>query len=193
MSAWGNRDNVLIHGAVSFTSTSNTVSNASANATFFAANINAGDYIFIAGKKFQVENVVSNVSLVLTSNVGSTGTGNAFVQQGPKYLSNIIVDDIDPTTIGLRVSNLLSIQKVFGIDRDEKANVSGPASANANVVAHVGWVAIQSYNYQGNTRVKGEVLVAMSKNFNANTTGNIQVFLDASDDDTLPEVPGSGE
>lgn len=192
MSAWGNRDNVLITGNVSYTSTSNTVSNAAGNVTFFAANVNAGDYLIIAGKEFQVKNVVSNVSLVLTSNVGATGNGVAYIQQGPKYLSNVITDDIDPSNIVLRVPNLLSIQRVFGIDRDEIANVAGPRSANANAACHVGWVAIYNYNYQGNTRTKAEVLVAMSKNFNANATGNIQAFLDASDDSTLPEVPGAG-
>lgn len=182
MSAWGNLDNVLIHGAVSYTSTSNTVSNASANATFFAANINAGDYIFIAGKKFQVENVVSNVSLVLTSNVGSTGSGNAFVQTGPKFVSNVIVDDIDPSVIELRVANLVTIQNVFGVDKNE-ANVTQNREKG---LKGTGWTTYRTYTDGfGATRHKVEILAAMSKNFNSSNVGVLQS--DASDDSTLSD------
>ena len=186
MSAWGSRDNVFIvlsgtSGSlanVNTTATSAVISNTMGNATAFTnGNISAGDYITLAGNKYQVENVVSDTQLTLTS---------AFIQQGPKFVSNV------GGAKSPRYANIVNINRIFGVDRDEKANVSGAASANANVAAHTGWVDIFSYQKDGTTRTKGEVLVAMSKNFNANTTGNLHAFSDASDDATLPQTRNEG-
>ena len=66
--------------------------------------------------------------------------------------------------------------------------MTGAASANANSVCHTGWVHIQTVG----SRVKGEVLVAMSKNFNANATSNLHAFADASDNATFPQVRNAG-
>ena len=90
--------------------------------------IKDGDYMIISGIKYQVRNVTSNVVLTLTSDASTSANTAAFIQQGPKYIANVALSD-----------NTYTIQRVFGVDRDEKANVSGAASANANAVCHTGW------------------------------------------------------
>jgi len=177
MSSWGNRDNVQLTANVTVTAGSAVVSNATGNATIFLSEVNPGDYFIVGGRKYQVFSVNSNVLINLTDSAATSVSGSAFVQQGPKYIANVAVSD-----------NTYTIQRVFGVDRDEKANVSGAASANANAVCHTGWVYIQEVG----GRVRGEVLVAMSKNFNANATGNLHVFADASDNATFPQTRNEG-
>lgn len=177
MSSWGNRDNVTVTANVRTTEGSPLVTNTAGNATIFLSEIKDGDYMIISGVKYQVRNVTSNVVLTLTSNASTSANTAAFIQQGPKYIANVALSD-----------NTYSIQRVFGVDRDEKANVSGAASANANAVCHTGWVSILEVG----GRVRGEVLVAMSKNFNANATGNLHAFNDASDNATFPQVRNAG-
>ena len=194
MSAWGNRDNVsvIISGTASTLANVNTnatsavVSNCSGNATAFTnGNISAGDYIILAGNKYQVQNVDSDTQLTLTSALSTSGNVNAFIQQGPKYVANV------GGARSPRYANIVNINRVFGVDRDEKANV-GPASANANATCHTGWVDVFNFQHQGTTRTKAEVLVAMSKNFNANSTGNLHAFSDASDNATFPQTRNEG-
>ena len=177
MSSWGNRDNVTVTANVRTTIGSSLVTNTAGNATIFLSEIKDGDYMIIFCIKYQVRNVTSNVVLTLTSNAASSANTAAFIQQGPKYISNIALS-----------ANTYTIQRVFGVDRDEKANVTGAASANANSVCHTGWVHIQTVG----SRIKGEVLVAMSKNFNANATSNLHAFADASDNATFPQVRNAG-
>lgn len=168
MSSWGNLDNVAIKGTV-------VVAVANANAvlgvsTEFVTNVKQGDYITIAANKYQVEQVLSNTSIYLTSSSATTTTGaTAYVQQGPKYISNIALSE-----------NTYSIKRVYGVDRVEIASPN--ATSNAH---HTGWISYTDYTTsQGSYREKSEVLVAMSKNFNANATGTLQV--DAADDTVLP-------
>jgi len=177
MSSWGNRDNVQLTANVTVTAGSAVVSNATGNATIFLSEVNPGDYFIVSGTKYQVFSVNSNVLINLTDPIATSANTVAFIQQGPKYIANVAVSD-----------NTYTIQRVFGVDRDEKANVSGAASANANAVCHTGWVYIQEVG----GRVRGEVLVAMSKNFNANATGNLHVFADASDNATFPQTRNEG-
>jgi len=177
MSSWGNRDNVQLTANVTVTAGSAVVSNATGNATIFLSEVNPGDYFIVSGTKYQVFSVNSNVLINLTDPIATSANTVAFIQQGPKYIANVAVSD-----------NTYTIQRVFGVDRDEKANVSGAASANANAVCHTGWVYIQEVG----GRVRGEVLVAMSKNFNANATGNLHVFADASDNETFPQTRNEG-
>lgn len=181
MSSWGNRDNVQLTANVTVTAGSAVVSNATGNATIFLNEVNPGDYFIVGGVKYQVYSVNSNVLINLTDSAATSVSGSAFVQQGPKYIANVALSD-----------NTYTIQRVFGVDRDEKANVSGAASANANAVCHTGWVHVFEYSANGVSRIKGEVLVAMSKNFNANATGNLHVFADASDNATFPQVRNAG-
>ena len=168
MSSWGNLDNVAIKGTV-------VVAVANANAvlgisTEFVTNVKQGDYITIAANKYQVEQVLSNTSLYLTSSAATTtASAVAYVQQGPKYISNVALSE-----------NTYSIKRVYGVDRTE----IGVANAAANA-HHTGWIHFMDYTTsQGSYREKSEVLVAMSKNFNANATGTLQV--DAADDTVLP-------
>lgn len=172
MSAWGNLDNLLAKGNVTTSNTSDLVNGY--GGTEFTSNINAGDYVFIAANKYQVQNVVSNTQIYLTS-VAATTSANVklYVQQGPKYISNAISDPSN-------VYGGYSIQRVFGVDRNEVANTFSRSNAS-----HTGWTYQIAYRDVNGIRFKHETLVAMSKNFNANANGNLQT--DASDDTVLPQ------
>jgi hypothetical protein len=175
MPLWGNQDNVMITGTV-------TVATANGNAvlgvgTAFLDNVRAGDYITIASRKYQVEQVNSNVQLFLTSNSATTSAGvRAFVQQGPKYIANVSVAE-----------NTYTIQNVYGVDRNE---VGVPENI-ARGVHQTGWIHTFSYtDALGQLRNKTEVLVAMSKNFAANATGVLfgaGAGTDADDDNVLAD------
>ena len=160
MSSWGNLDNVTIAGTV-------VVATANANAvlgvsTYFTSNIKDGDYITIASNKYQVEKVLSDTSLYLTSDSATTSSGvKAFVQQGPKFIANVASGNLnDPT-----------IQNVYGID---KVEIGVPENKARGVATHTGWVTYKTYSdAHSQTRHKSEVLVAMSKNFSANATNEL--------------------
>mgnify|MGYP000850913219 CR=1 FL=1 len=163
MSSWGLKDNNTLAGTAAITTASNVVTGTS---TFFVTNVNMGDYITLNAKKYQVEQVVSNTSIYLTSVGASITSGlTAYVQTGPKYISNVSPSGMVP-----------SIQNVYGVDATE-INVAGtPAD-------HTGWIHYTTYTDAfGNTRKKSEVLVALSKNFTAASAG------DATDDAILPDA-----
>jgi hypothetical protein len=177
MSAWGKLDNVSIRGNV-------VVSTANGNAVLgvnseFVTNVRAGDYITIASNKYQVDRVISNTSLWLTFPSATTTVGAiAYVQQGPKYISN--------ANVVVSGSNVYTIQKIYGVDRVE-ANVT---SNKQKGIHHPGWVYYNTYTTtQGATRNKAEVLVAMSKNFASNATGVLfgtGAGTDANDNSVVP-------
>jgi len=176
MSSWGILDNVQISGTVTTTTPSDVVNGF--NSSAFLIDIKAGDYITIASNKYQVQNVISNTQLYLTG-FAATNSANvtAFVQQGPKYVANVAFP-----------ANNYSIQNVYGVDKNEIA-VAGTANATlqTNTTAHTGWVHSTSYtDAYSQLRVKSEVLVALSKNFNANATGVLQT--DANDDTQYPDA-----
>lgn len=177
MSSWGNLDNVAAQGTVtSYAANSRVVG----TSTSFLSNINAGDYVTITGAKFQVANVASNTLLFLTDNGIAASGVTAWIQQGPKFIGNVI------TPVGHE--NVYTIRRVFGADRIEL----GVANAAANA-SHTGWIHFFSYvDGQGSLRRKSEVLVAMSKNFAANATGHVHgtgAGVDASDNAVLPNAP----
>lgn len=165
MSSWGLKDNLALAGTAAITTASNVVTGTS---TFFVGNVNMGDYITLNSKKYQVEQVISNTSLYLTSVGASITSGlTAYVQTGPKYISNV-----SP------LQNVYTIQNVYGVDATE----IGVANAAANA-HHTGWIHYREYTDAfGNTRKKSEVLVALSKNFTAAAAG------DAADDTVLPDA-----
>ena len=173
MSSWGNLDNVAIAGTV-------VVATANANAvlgvnTYFTSNIKDGDYITIAANKYQVEKVIDNTHLYLTSKSATTSSGVvAFVQQGPKYISN--------ANVVIEGTNVYTIQNVYGIDRNE---ITIPENLNRGI-SQTGWIHYNTYTTsQGCTRHKAEVLVAMSKNFASNATNELfgtGAGTDANDD-----------
>jgi len=170
MSSWGNLDNVIISGNVTTVTTSATVSGFGGSA--FLSNVDAGDYIIIAANKYQVATVTGDGTLTLTANAATNSDNvKAYVQQGPKYIANISVDD-----------NVYTIQNVYGIDRNE---INVPEN-EARGISHTGWIHYDTYTTsQGETRHKAETIVAMSKNFASNATGVLfgtDAGTDASDD-----------
>lgn len=158
MSSWGNLDNVKIKGTVTVYSTNTTVNGSS---TEFNTNVRSGDYITIVGTKYQVDTITSNTVLNLTTTPAANNTGNAaYIQTGPKYITNI-----DTT------ENTYTIQRVYGVDSVEIALANNISYGN---VDHTGWNHIMTYtDAYGARRIKSEVLVAMSKNFNRNGSGTL--------------------
>lgn len=113
MSLWGYTDNVAIKGTVAVTTAANTVTGTS---TEFVSNVKQGDYLTVAGQKYQVIQVNSNTSIYINSVASSIATGQtAYLQQGPKFLAN--VDSISGEDG--RENNVQSIQNVYGVDLSE--------------------------------------------------------------------------
>lgn len=158
MSSWGNQDNVKILGTVTIAVANGT--SVLGISTQFTSNVDDGDYLIIAGNKYQVQNVDSDTSLFLTSAAATTSAGvPAYVQQGPKYIANVAFP-----------ANNYSIQNIYGIDRVEV----GVPENEARGISHTGWTHYTTYtDAYSATRHKSEVLVAMSKNFSANSTGSL--------------------
>lgn len=183
MSGWGKLDSKQLTANVTVTNGSKAVANATGNATLFMSEVKPGDY-FVFGAvtgnstvKYYVANVLSNVSLNLTTNYGgSTASGKANVQQGPKVIN--VVENVR--------GNAYTIQKVYGVDSNEAANTMN----KANNINQPGWVhQIVWTDAYGARRVKTETLVAMSKNFNRDDTANASLspttgnlLVDADDD-----------
>lgn len=158
MSSWGNLDNVKIKGTVTVYSTNTTVNGSS---TEFNTNVKAGDYITIVGTKYQVDTITSNTVLNITTTPSANNTGNAaYIQTGPKYISDIAV-----------AQNTYTIQRVYGVDAAEVVLANNISYGN---VSQPGWSHIMTYtDAYGARRIKSEVLVAMSKNFNKNGSGTL--------------------
>jgi hypothetical protein len=171
MSSWGNLDNVILTGNVTTATSSDAVNGF--GGTTFVGNINPGDYVVIASNKYQVQNVVSNSRFYIT-NVAATNSANvkAYVQQGPKYVANVSFP-----------ANNYSIQNIYGVDRVE---IAVTENKERGVASHTGWVHYTTYtDALSQTRNKSEVLVAMSKNFASNATGELfgtDAGTDADDD-----------
>lgn len=159
MSSWGNLDNVQISGNVVTATTANTVTGYGGAA--FTTDVDDGDYITIDSNKYQVEKVVSASVLYLTANAATiTDNVKAFVQQGPKYVSNVALSQ-----------NVYTIQRIYGIDRNE---IGVPENQDRGVASHTGWTHYFTYtDALGQTRHKSEVLVAQSKNFASNAAGDL--------------------
>jgi hypothetical protein len=159
MSSWGNLDNVKIKGTVTVYSTNTTVNGAS---TEFNTNVKAGDYITIVGTKYQVDTITSNTVLNLTTTPSANNTGNAaYIQNGPVYIRDIAITE-----------NTYTIQRVYGVDSVEVLLANNVSYGNTH---HTGWNHVHVYtDAYGARRIKSEVLVAMSKNFNKDGTGTLQ-------------------
>lgn len=171
MSSWGNLDNVKIDGTVVI-ATANGTAVLGIN-TVFESNVKDGDYLIIAGNKYQVQNVESNTILYLTDSASTDSAGvPAYVQQGPKYVANVAFP-----------ANNYSIQNIYGIDRVEV----GVPENEARGISHTGWTHYTTYtDAYSQTRHKAEVLVAMSKNFASNATGSL--FGSGAGDDALDDT-----
>ncbi len=112
MSAWGYTDNAAITGTVTgYTQNVNIVG----SSTLFLSNVNGGDYITIAGQKYQINNVTTDTALTLTSPLSAGATGEtAYVQQGPKAVGNV-----NAALTGGRQNDLVTIQNVYGVTFEE--------------------------------------------------------------------------
>lgn len=178
MSQWGNRDNISLVNKVTANLNSTTV--VSSGTDFEEGNILPGDTLFIGTVAYKVASIESNASLTLdVAFEGSNTVATAYVQQSPK----------DLRTFGwggnaFLGANTVSARNVYGVDRVE---VAVPENKERGI-GHTGWVHHRRFvNTQGTTRNHSEVLVAMSKNFNANATGTLNL-LDATDDVIVPDV-----
>lgn len=176
MSQWGKLDYTRLLGTGAAVQGLANITLTIGSAT--TANVRPGDALLISNVKYRVASIDSNVTLTL-SNVytGSTGNGKTLaVQQSPKDL--LTYGQTANVNYDLKVGK----RNVYGVDKVEV----GVASNKANGISHTGWVHYKTWtNTQGSTRRRAEVLVAMSKNFNANAIGTLQIDADFSDNVVL--------
>ena len=138
MSSWGLTDNVAIAGTVTTYATNTTLTGAS---TYFAANLNPGDYITITGVtgKNQVNSITSNTSLVLEVIPRTVVTGKvAYAQTGPKFIHSSNAYAL------ARQSNVISIENTYGVTLNEMYSNSVTSTTISNVGA--GYRALANIN-----------------------------------------------
>jgi hypothetical protein len=166
MSSWGYTDNATIAGTVSAYTQNVNVVGAS---TYFTVNIKDGDYLYISGKKYKVDAVASNTALTLTNVAAANISGaTAYVQQGPKFLSNIIALGGGDTA---RQNNVATIQNVYGVTLNEMySNV-----ANGATITNVGaaYVAAAVANTYANVYTTGATQPVTNANVALTFSGNI--------------------
>lgn len=179
MSQWGNLDRKVLSGTVNA-----NVGNVFVigTGTSFDTNAQVGFGLLLQNVSYRIETILSNVVLKLDTPYVFPGSGantglTVAVQQSPKNL----------LSSGIAGANITNKQNVFGVDRLEAANTL----VKAKGISHTGWVKHTTYTGAQGTRNKAEVLVAMSKNFNANASVNpnatVNLQVDANDDTTIPE------
>ena len=178
MSQWGKLDRLEQVGTATANTGSKTVVLSTQRAT--AANGWAVGYsLVIANVDYRIDAITSANTVVLdTAYVGANvAAANIAIQQDPKDIST---NGWGTTFASGSGANTVNKGTVYGVDRTE----IGVAGNKANGFSHTGWTYYKTYtNTQGATRRKAEVLVAMSKNFNANATGTLQT--DANDGSVL--------
>ena len=176
MSQWGKLDRVEQTSTANANTGSTLV--VSGRGAFTEANsFYVGYGIVIANVDYTIASIanVGNLFLDTAYTGANTITGNIAVQQTPKGLRTNGLGITRPFTANIRT--------VFGIDRTEMAS----ANNKANGFSQTGWTSYKTYTTsQGAVRRKAEVLVAMSKNFNANATGVLQT--DANDDGVVYDL-----
>jgi len=162
MASWGLKDNVTLSGNVTTSNASPVVQGF--GGSLFKMEVNDGDYLAIAGHKYQIHNVMSNVALILTANAATNSANvKAYAQKGPKFVANVGVEQ-----------NAYSIQRIIGLDLDE-AKVP---SSKAKGLKTQGWNHFITYtDAHGDTRFKAECLVALSKLFDS---ANVSDYADDS-------------
>jgi len=194
MSSWGKLDSKQLTGNVRVVNGRANVTNTAGQVTLFTTEVKAGDY-FVAGAvtgnsnvKYYVSSVSGNTITLSTPYEGSNADVQANIQQGPKWI-NIVSN----RSYGNVNANAYTIQKIYGVDATE-ANIAGN---KANGFSHTGWTHQVRYtDAYGRTRIKSEVVVAMSKNFNRDNTNtsNTQIqfsgnlLTDANDDAVIRDA-----
>jgi hypothetical protein len=179
MSAWGKRDRI----EVSVTAKANLLSNVitTNGPVVTAANgFVVGYSLTIANVDYAIQTISSANTIILdtTYRGANTNAANIAIQEDPKWIRT---NGRGTTMNSGRGPNTVNKANVYGVDRVE-ANV--PAN-KANGFSQPGWTSYKTYTTtQGAIRNKVEVLVAMSKNFNANATGVLNLT-DANDNNIL--------
>ena len=179
MSAWGKLDRRDVNATARANNGSNTV--VTSNQAVTAANgFYQGYSLVIANVDYRIETISTSNTIILdTAYRGANiAAANIAIKEDPKWIRT---NGLGANALIGRGANTVNKGKVYGIDRVE-ANIAGN---KANGIIGPGWVHYTTYtSAQGQTRRKAELLVAMSKNFNANATGVLQG--DANDNIILP-------
>jgi hypothetical protein len=180
MSAWGKRDRIEVSATARANLGSTTVVT-SAPVVTAANGFYAGYSLVIANVDYAIQTISSNTTIILDTAYrgANVAAANIAIQEDPKWIST---NGWGTTMASGRGPNTVNKANVYGVDRIE-ANVPGN---KANGIVGPGWLSYQTYTTtQGSTRRKAELLVAMSKNFNANATGTL--FGDANDDSVMKQ------
>jgi hypothetical protein len=176
MSAWGKIDRREV-GATARANLGSNIVVTSTQAVTAANGFQTGFSLVIANVDYRIETISTSNTIILDTAYrgANVAAANIAIQEDPKWIPT------GNAAIGHRANNL-NKANVYGIDRVE-ANVPGN---KANGIVGPGWLSYTTYTTtQGATRKKAELLVAMSKNFNANATGTL--FGDANDDSIMQE------
>ena len=180
MSAWGKRDRIEVSATARANLASNTVVT-SAPVVTAANGFYVGYSLVIANVDYAIQTITNSTTIILDTAYrgANVAAANIAIQEDPKWIST---NGWGTTMASGRGPNTVNKANVYGVDRIE-ANVPGN---KANGIVGPGWLSYQTYTTtQGSTRRKAELLVAMSKNFNANATGTL--FGDANDDSVMKQ------
>ena len=190
MSQWGTRDRVETTTLAMANNNSNVVV-AMTSQPFTEANgffpgyglmINANTSgVVYTQNTYTIVSVTSGNTLVLDTvyTGANTVVANIAIQQSPKQFRSYGLGQIlSNVAVTGRSANTVTKRNIYGVDRNE-ANIAGN---KANGFSQPGWTHYKTWTTtQGMVRHRAEVLVASSKNFNANATGVLNLP-DAFDD-----------
>jgi hypothetical protein len=183
MSQWGTRDRVETTTLANAINNSNVIT-AITSQPFTAANgflpgyglmINANTSGIVYNQNtYTIVSVTSGNTLVLDTvyTGANTVVANIAIQQSPKDIRSLGLGTLSTNSaVAISVSRAnttVTKRNVFGVDRTEV----GIAGNKANGFSQPGWTHYKTWTTtQGMVRHRAEVLVASSKNFNANATG----------------------
>ena len=186
MSQWGTRDRVETTTLANAINNSNVIT-AITSQPFTAANgfipgygllINANTSGIVYNQNtYTILSVTSGNTLVLDTvyTGANTVVANIAIQQSPKDIRSLgrgTLSTNSAVAISIsRANTTVTKRNVFGVDRNE-ANIAGN---KANGFSQPGWTHYKTWTTtQGSVRHRAEVLVASSKNFNANVNNVLQ-------------------
>jgi hypothetical protein len=180
MSAWGKIDRRDVNATARANNGSTTVVT-SAQVVTNANGFYQGYSLVIANVDYRIQTISTSNTIILDTAFrgANVAAANIAIQEDPKWIHT---NGWGANALIGRGANTVNKGKVYGLDRVE-ANIAGN---KANGLVGPGWIYYNTYTTtQGQTRRKAELLVAMSKNFNANATGTLQG--DANDDSIMSE------
>ena len=167
MSQWGKIDRLNLQGTA-------TVAVNASNVVFSQSqtgNVAIGYALVIANVEYVIANIANATMLTLDveySGASAAAQDGLAIQQSPKTLRTYGWGGQGAANL-LLGANTVNARNVYGIDLRE-ANV---ASNKRRGIKSPGWTHYQTWvTTLGATRNRSEVLVAMSKNFNAAAAGD---------------------